>query len=202
MFKYRLGHDHQVFLDRYKGSTATIVGSGPTTFNYEDLALLEPPIIFVNDSVVMEKYVTQESHFVSWHTEMFKKKAENCKSYFWGRDCPHGTNYVLITTESLDAMKLLDVADKLLDREHAVKNKFLYMHCLSPSIGVHLAHLFGCKAVQFVGCHPSDRPFHDPRINGKPFTGTQFVHRLKKWTELFGFDFNEARTSCNTTQPA
>lgn len=197
MFKFRPAHNYDYFLNRYEGATATIVGSGPTNFRYEDLNTLESPIFFINDSIVMEKYVNIniESHFVSWHTNIYVEQAKAFKSYFWGFDHPKGCKVFPFPNKSIDLIDTLGVRDKVLDKEWAVRNKLIYMHRLSPSMAVHLAHVSGCEAVQFVGCHPSELPVHDPRINNKKFNGVKDIGSLKQWTELFGYEFIEARTS-------
>ncbi len=48
------------FRDRHLGERAVVVGKGPTTFDYEQLARLDAPTYFVNDSVCLERFVAPE----------------------------------------------------------------------------------------------------------------------------------------------
>lgn len=45
------------FRDRHLGERAVVVGKGATTFEYGDLARLDTPTYFVNDSVCLERFV-------------------------------------------------------------------------------------------------------------------------------------------------
>ncbi len=48
------------FRDRHAGERAVVVGKGPTTFDYTELARLDAPTFFVNDAVSVERFVAPD----------------------------------------------------------------------------------------------------------------------------------------------
>lgn len=48
------------FRDVHRGERAVVVGKGPTTFDYADIARLDAPTYFVNDSVSLERHVAAD----------------------------------------------------------------------------------------------------------------------------------------------
>ena len=58
------------FKNRYPGGTCYVVGRGPTTFDYRELASITDPIFFINDAVCLEKYARSETFFFAHDIEM------------------------------------------------------------------------------------------------------------------------------------
>jgi hypothetical protein len=52
------------FLHKYSGKTAYIIGKGRTKYDYADLAKVEGPVFFINDSVILESNLTTQDSFV------------------------------------------------------------------------------------------------------------------------------------------
>jgi hypothetical protein len=57
------------FAGRHDGATVTIVGKGPTLFDYAELRLADGPVIFLNDAVQFERHVPDgvASYFFCHH---------------------------------------------------------------------------------------------------------------------------------------
>jgi hypothetical protein len=54
--------------NRFSGRTGWVVGRGPTQFQYEALAQAEGPFFFINDAVVLEKWISErQSSFFFAH---------------------------------------------------------------------------------------------------------------------------------------
>jgi hypothetical protein len=60
------------YCDRYQGRTGWVVGRGPTSYRYEDLARADGPVFFVNDAVGQEKWLGpgQDSFFFAHDASM------------------------------------------------------------------------------------------------------------------------------------
>lgn len=50
------------FKEKYAGGEATIVGKGPTLFDYELLAAMPGPVCFINDAVLLTKHLDKQQH--------------------------------------------------------------------------------------------------------------------------------------------
>jgi hypothetical protein len=58
------------FNNKYPGRTCYVIGRGPTTFDYRDLANIAEPIFFINDAVCLEKHASSETFFFAHDIEM------------------------------------------------------------------------------------------------------------------------------------
>jgi hypothetical protein len=58
------------FNNKYPGGTCYVVGRGPTSFDYKNLAEITEPIFFINDAVCLEKYARSETFFFAHDNQM------------------------------------------------------------------------------------------------------------------------------------
>jgi hypothetical protein len=58
------------FNNKYSGGTCYVIGRGPTTFDYQNLAAITDPIFFINDAVCLERYTRSETFFFAHDIEM------------------------------------------------------------------------------------------------------------------------------------
>jgi hypothetical protein len=193
-------HRFEHFHNAYPGSVATIVGCGTTTYDYEKLHEVAGPIFFVNAAYVLEKYTHPQCpvHYVSWHPGDFApyvEKACRPRTVLWGELLSPRAIY--FRSEHWTQDTLPDPGSPfrrlLLDADWAVANQTIWFRDLSPTLAIHLAYLFGCRDAQFVGCHPTVEPKHDPRIDDRPFPQSASVERVGIWAQFFGFSFTELK---------
>jgi hypothetical protein len=60
------------FKDCHKGETATVVGRGPTEYDYKDLENAPGPVFFINDAVQFDQYVSGDSYLFAVDKPMAK----------------------------------------------------------------------------------------------------------------------------------
>lgn len=167
---------------RDKFTELVIVGSGPTSLDYEvDLPKITEPVIFINDAHQLSHLCQSEhQYFVTHHLSKFRQV--NPITMFIERmfdeDDPdykgilHSQVQPVGECIRIDGQYNNEVASEwfldhfqLRDRDE-VSRKNRLMACFgSTTTAIHFAWFSGCKKVTFVGCNPDlETNSYDPRI--------------------------------------
>lgn len=180
------------YCNRYPGSRIVIVGKGPTRFNYENLADITDPIIFINDAVQFERTAcAAEDKFWFFHdvrqvdpylhaglratpvvpldgaTDSAGKPmatmADLAESWHAGCITYRWGGWDMFKTEK---------PWKIDTREAVAKDGRLYLHSGTIHTAIHFAWLCGAKEIVFIGCDGYEKwntssadTAYDPRIS-------------------------------------
>jgi hypothetical protein len=188
--------DFSAFNNRYAGGSCTIVGRGPTEFDYTKLAELTEPVFFINDAVCLEKYVRSETYFFAHDSQLLVWLNGSSKSTAVlpidgkvfrntpGITLQHAGNIVFYHWREKNKEELL-----YLNRDQLAKIKQLYTHTGTIHSLLHFVWFCGFKQVKFIGCDCiTDNRSLDPKFH----TADGYDPRLQNLT----------RSSASTTYPA
>jgi hypothetical protein len=146
------------FKNKYAGGSCYVIGRGPTTFDYDNLADVAEPIFFINDAVCLEEYARSETFFFAhdaqmrvWLNGSLKSTAVLPIDGSVLRDAPelvlrHAGPVVYYglgktTTELLQLSR-----DELADRQE------LFQLCGTIHSLLHFVWFCGFRRVMFIGC--------------------------------------------------
>ena len=154
------------FCNKHAGKTASIVGRGPTRFDYRDLAEGDGPVMFVNDAVAMECHLRpdQSSYFFALDKSMAvwlpkirsiavlptNHTGRRGVKILQGPDDPalaSAHNVILWKTRLIARSTLLQSS-----REEVARIGQLYRGIGTIYTPVHFAWLTGCPKIRFIGC--------------------------------------------------
>jgi len=171
--------------DRFRGQTATVVGCGPTTFEYAAgfQGLLDGPVLFVNDAVQLERHVPPDVP-----TFFF---AFDRRQRVWLRPALRSTPVLARRPDLLerrlrppwphlfvedgdaaavedrlvwyDILRLTDDALKARREEVAKRNMLVVGGLSTTCTALAYAWLAGVRAVRFIGCRGVGQG-HDGRL--------------------------------------
>jgi len=147
------------FNGKFDGRACTIVGRGPTAFNYQDLALSPDPVFFINDAVCLEKHAAGETFFfahdqqaLAWLNGAIRSTAVLPIDGKIFRGSPgvvleHPGNLVFYRWRQEKREDLL-----LLSRDQIAERAELYTHTGTIHSLLHFIWFCGFRRVRFIGC--------------------------------------------------
>ena len=147
------------FNQKYRGQSCTIVGRGPTDFDYRDLARSPDPVFFINDAVCLENHAAGETFFfahdpqaLAWLDGAIRSTAVLPLDGKIFRDSPgirlhHPGGLVLYRWREKNKEDLL-----LLTRDQVADLGELYTHTGTIHSVLHFIWFCGFNRVRFIGC--------------------------------------------------
>jgi hypothetical protein len=173
--------DFATFCNRYAGQPGWVVGRGPTKYRYQDLATVDGPVFFINDSVSQETHLppTCDSFFFAHDLEM---------AVWLGKIRSTAVLVVDFPFTSPDRKGLLSGPhDPLLQREGKVvlyrqfgefeqglllersqleiaRSQQLYINIGTINPLLHFAWYVGCSKLYLIGCDGLPNIGYDPRL--------------------------------------
>jgi hypothetical protein len=189
------------FNGKYEGKSCTIVGRGPTTYDYALLGESTDPVFFINDAVCLEKYAIGDCFFfahdpqlLGWLDGRLKSTAVlpiDGKLFLEPGDAhfDHAGNIVFYHWQEEKKEDLLRMT-----REQIAAAKQLYTHTGTIHSVLHFIWFCGFKKVSFIGCDGIiTGNGYDPRLENlsgsvASTTYPSIIFAQKLLTELFGFE--------------
>lgn len=194
MLKYNHKIDLKKYLDKYVNCSAVVVGSGPTTFQYEDLSKFNCPIFFINDTVRYESYAKIKPFFHSHHRSLYVQLVKRSTFLFplvqyrgnnvieYEKGMPL-SNYIpfdmqldITKNDYENNLSLSNFPDWVLDKEKVCDKNCLFGHTGTITTLLHFIWFCNFNKITFIGCNPKFiSSGHDKRIIDT------FNPKNKKW---------------------
>jgi len=180
----------------HEGATVTIVGKGPTLFDYAELRHADGPVIFLNDAVQFERHLRPgtESYFFCHHQHQAAHLTEHLRSVavLPARDATGSTGKPLISADTGAASQVHRLATYhwhdgwrqnpewvgRLDRKHIADEHTLF---IGPGVilpAIHFAWLTGASRVRFIGCDGFAPPEMPPEMPSDTTSGGAYDPRI------------------------
>jgi hypothetical protein len=194
------------FLNRYEGKSCTIVGRGPTEFDYARLGDTDDPVFFINDAICLENRARGDTFFFAHDPQLLPWLDGNIKSTAVlpidgkmfrrspGATFNHAGQIVFYHWREEKKEALL-----LMPREQIAQLKQLYTHTGTIHSVLHFIWFCGFKKVTFIGCDGITARGYDPRlanVSGSSASPTYpaILRAQKLLTMLFGLEAVYVRT--------
>jgi hypothetical protein len=188
------------YANKYAGRACSIVGRGPTGFDYADLSRSTDPVFFINDAVCMEMhaggdrfYFAHDPQALAWLDGQIRSTAVLPIDGKIFRDSPgvtlnHTGRIVFYHWRETDREALL-----LMDRPKIARLQQLYTHTGTIHSLLHFVWFCGFKRVTFIGCGGSTASGYDPRLVNRSRstpspTYSAIFEAQKLLTTLFGLE--------------
>lgn len=168
------------FKDKF--TEAFIIGSGPTSFDYDvELPKITEPVFFVNDTYRLSHLCQSDhqyffTHHISKFTQvepitvfiqrMFDQDSPDYQGVLYSQFKP-ANNYIGVDAQANDEIVSEWFLNhfNLRDKDEVSKKNRLLACFGSATTAIHFAWFSGCKKVTFVGCNPdSNTNDYDLRI--------------------------------------
>ena len=203
--------DFCCFENKYAGQRCTIVGRGPTEFDYAALGDSQDPVFFINDAVSLENYAAGETFFfahdpqaLAWLNGAIQSTAVIPMDGKIFRNHPgaplrHRGKIVFYHWIEENRERLL-----LMSRPQIAQLRQLYTHTGTIHSLLHFVWFCGFKRVQLIGCdgitdnRTLDPKFHtadgyDPRLTNlsQSSAGPSYpaiFHAQQLLLQLFDFE--------------
>lgn len=162
-----------------------IMGSGPTTFDYNELSRIHEPIFFINGThqfsdICPSKHKYFFTHHISRYTDvmpvtvwikaMYFDEEESYGGCMYAKTFPKN-EYITIDCQADDEVitpEFLARHPFLLDRDEVSNRNRLLAGFGSATTAIHAAWFAGCKKITFIGCNPDMAGIaRDVRIGGQ-----------------------------------
>lgn len=181
--------------DAFPLSTWTIVGKGPTGFDYSTLSEAPGPVVFINDAVQLEKYLRkdQPSFFFAhdsgqscWINQIksvpvLPLSSKDAERITWERLCGKRAGYYYLWQEAYLKSPGLILT---LSKEDVAASDSLFISSGTLHSAIHLAWLAGAERILFVGCDARTRSSYDGRIENKSGSRSKGANlKIKKTAE-------------------
>lgn len=181
------------YMDRYAGRTGWVIGSGPTTFDYRELADVTDPVFTINNWAWTQQYVRHDDQFwfaldselQSWLPDLkgvavLDLNEEGGGGSKWGKDRKSaflvGGKKMCFwqSTPGLAGGKNYDTNQHLLDQPKDVlqQTKRLYRYKCTIIPLLHFAWYAGFTALNLVGCKGDTEPGRMYDERGLPYIRT------------------------------
>jgi hypothetical protein len=157
------------FNGKYTGQSCYVIGRGKTGFDYEKLAAVSEPILFINDAVCLEKYARSETFFFAHDAQMLVWLNGSSRSTAVvpidgkvfrqtpGITLHHAGKIVFYHWREQNKEELLGMT-----RQQIAAVKQLYTHTGTIHSVLHFIWFCGFSRVNFVGCDGAGG--YDPRL--------------------------------------
>jgi len=176
------------FNNRYPARTCYVIGRGPTTFDYRNLAAVNEPIFFINDAVCLEKYAKSETFFFAHDIQMRTWLDGSMKSTAVlpvngtvlgdapGLTLAHAGEVVFYHREEEDREALMRMT-----RDELANAAALFGHSGTIHSLLHFIWFCGFKRIIYIGCDGINQPHtlaslcgsddgYDPRLQNRSNT--------------------------------
>lgn len=197
------------FNNRYPAGSCYVIGRGPTTFDYRQLAEITDPIFFINDAICLEKFARSDTFFFAhdaamrvWLDGSMRSTAVLPTNGTILADEPaamlaHNGRVVLYHRQDEDRESLMRMTRDELAIEEALFGHSGTIHSL-----LHFVWYCGVRKITYIGCDAINRrdllatqcashDGYDPRLQNKSSTAPGWhylqIRRVQELlTVLFG----------------
>lgn len=201
----KVSDDIRCLRDKFR--EVVIMGTGPTTVDYEEMMpQIHEPIFFINAAHrYSEMCASKHQYFVTHHiSEYFtvrpvsvfiEKMVLDCDVNYSGtlhaKRAPTG-DYIPVQCQAVDEVitaEFLSMYPHLLDKDEVDRRNMLLAGFGSATTAIHAAWYAGCRRVAFIGCNPDvlgtakDARFGG-RLNFEPDKVKENNRRLPKLLNL------------------